>query len=289
MAEERDPTLSLAFMRAHPAQAARVLEAMPAEQAAPLFERTPARLGAAVLAAMLPRQAAGCVGFLGDERTLALLAAMSTQGAVGVLRQLPEPRRRALIAGLPTAAAALSTLLLGYAEHSVGAWADPDVLMARADLRAGEALERIRQASTMHPLLCVTDAEQRLLGTVALAALLRTPDAATLGSAMQRPVAALRAHAPLTGALAHSGWQEASALPVVGPGERLVGLLTRDALSRALRHADPARADASRDTAVVLLGRVYWSTLSGLAQAALPLLPRVRAIDPAPARDDDGR
>ncbi|MEO5697626.1 MAG: hypothetical protein ABIQ60_10900, partial [Burkholderiaceae bacterium] len=210
MSEDRDQSLSLAFMRGHPAQAASVLEALPADEATALFERAPARLGAAVLAAMLPRRAARCIAALDDARALELLAPMGTQPTVALLRHLPEPRRRTLIAGLPTAAALASTLLLGYAEDTLGAWADPDVVLLSADSRSGDALERMRAAPAAHPQVFVAAADRRLIGTVGLAALLQAPAGATLATLMQRPRAVLAAHAPLSGTAAHPGWEHTS-------------------------------------------------------------------------------
>jgi magnesium transporter len=285
MAETAEHPLSLAFMRGHPAQAARVLEALPADQAAPLFDRAPARLGAAVLAAMLPNRAAGCIAALADGRVLELLAPMGTQPKVALLRQLPEPRRRRLIAGLPTAAALASTLLLGYGEDTLGAWADPDVVVLGGQTRAGAALERLGADPPAHPLVFVADPERRLVGCVGLAALLHAPAAATLASLMQRPPDTLAANAPLAGATGHPGWEQASLLPVLEPGRQLVGVLTRDALARALRRMPPSGAAAAGGSTglAALLARGYWQALSGLMDSGLTLLPRVSAAVPDPS------
>jgi magnesium transporter len=286
MADLGEHPLSLAFMRGHPAQAARVLEALPATDAAQLFARAPARLGTAVLAVMLPHRAARCIAELDDARTLELLATMGTQPTVALLRQLPEARRRGLIAGLPTAAALASTMLLGYAEDSLGAWADPDVVVMTAATRAAEALERVRAAPPAHPVVFVADAERRLVGAVPLATLLQAQGAATLATLMQRPAIVLAAHAPLVGTAAHPGWQQASLLPVVEAGNRLVGVLTRDALARALQRSAPPPAGAANTASMTtLLARAYWRALSGLIDAGLSLLPPVApALPPAEAQ-----
>ncbi len=277
--DDRDRGLSLAFMRGHPAAAARVLEALPMAEAGLLFERAPARVCAAVLAAMLPRQAAGCIAALADARVLELLAPLGTQATVALLRHFPEPRRSALIAGLPTAAALAAALLLGYTEDTLGAWADPDVVTLPADTRAGDAFERLRQAGSPHPLLFVVDAGRQLVGVVDWLALLQAPGAATLASLARRPQAVLPAHAPLGGAAAHPAWELASALPVVEPGERLVGVMTRDALARALRErTQPAGAAIVPATLPAQLAAGYWLALSGLVEAGLTLLPRVRPV-----------
>lgn len=290
MSRNTDNTLSLAFMRGHPAQAAHVLESLPVEEVAAMFDHAPARLGAAVLAAMLPHKAAHCIDTLADARALELLSPMGAQPAVLLLRHLPESRRKQLIAGLPTPTALASTLLLDYAEDTLGAWADPDIVMLPASTHTASALEQMRTSSSPHPLVCVTDGERRLLGRVDLSALLQAPDDATLATLMQRPAHVLTAHAPLSGAPDHPGWESQSVLLVVEPGERLVGVLTRDALTRALRRSvppvDPVADEASLP---VLFARSYWQALSGLLESGLALLPKVSQVADAGMDKRDAR
>ena len=292
----RDHDLSLAYMRGHPAQAARVLESLPDAEAAALFDRAPARLGALVLEAMLPLRAARCLQPLDDARALELLSHMATQPAVALLRHLPEPRRRLLTAGLPTVTAMASTLLLDFSEETLGAWADPDVVLLPPESRAADALARLRQSPSLHPWVFVADAQRRLSGMVSLGHLLAAPEAATLASLAQRPAALLAAFAPLAGSADHPGWQHSSLLPVVEPGDRLVGVLSRDALARALRRSPGPELTIVGDAALPLLAaRGYWSLLTGLLDVGLSLLPKVPPLapgqPPGQARPDpaDGR
>lgn len=278
-------TLSLAFLRSHPAEAARVLEALPPAAAAELLARVPARLAAPVLSAMRPNAAARSLAGLDDEQALALLGELGTQPVVAVLRNVAEPRRGQLIAGLPTAAGLASKLLLGYVEDAVGAWADPDVLALAGATRAAEALERVRHTEATVQRVFVTGAGGRLEGWVPLPTLLRAPEGATLASIMQRPEAVISAQTPLAGALRHPGWERASLLPVLEAGERLVGVLTRDALTRALGRSARAARAAPGDTLAGMMALGYWNALSGGAEAMVTLLPKVEAV----GRKVDGR
>jgi magnesium transporter len=277
-----DETLSLAFMRAHPAEAARVLEALAPAQAAQLLVRVPARLAAPVLAAMRPNAAARGIAGLEDEQVLALLGELATQPVVAVLRHVAEPRRSRLISGLPTAAALASKLLLGYVVDSVGAWTDPDVLALPGATRAAEALERVRHIDATVQRVFVTGSDGRLEGWVPLPALLRAPEGATLASVMQRPDGVMSAKTPLAGALAHPGWESSSLLPVLESGERLVGVLTRDALTRALGRSARATPAIPGETLAGMLALGYWDALSGGAEAMVTLLPPVKAVGGRP-------
>jgi predicted transcriptional regulator len=117
---------------------------------------------------------------------------------------------------------------------------------------------------------------------VPLPVLLRAPATANLASIMTRPESVLSAQTPLAGAAAHPGWERTSALPVLESGERLVGVLTRDALTRAMgRTAQPARG-APESTLAGMMARGYWDALSGGAEAMATLLPAVSAVGRRP-------
>jgi len=201
---------------------------------------------------------------------------------VAILRNVPEPRRARLITGLPTAAALASRLLLGYVEDSVGAWSDPDVLAMPGTARAGEALERVRRVEAAVARVFVTSPKGALEGWVPLPVLLRAPEDASLASVMKRPDAVLSSQSPLAGAASHPGWERASILPVVEADERLVGVLSRDALTRALGRTSRAQRTAPGGTLAEMLARGYWDALSGWAEAMATLLPTVRPVDRSP-------
>lgn len=275
--------LTLAFLEGHPRDAARVLERMPAGQAAELFARLPARAAAPAFAAMLPTAAARNLDALDDDAATGLLAALGTQAAVIVLRHVGEPRRTRMLAGLPTRTAVASRLLLGYPDDSVGAWCDPEVVVLGADVPVADAIERVREASGARiDEVYVVGSNERLLGTAPLAAVLRAPSAAPLGTLAERPVAVLPAASPLAGAAAHRAWEQAAELPVVEHGERLVGVLRRSTLARALSR-QRINVGEERDADVLgMIGQGYWHVVSGLIGACVAALPGARPVGGTP-------
>ena len=152
-----------------------------------------------------------------------------------------------------------------------------------------DALAPVRQTEVGHPAVFVTDEARRLLGVVPLLSLLRAPDVATLATLMQPAPAVLMALAPLAGAPAHSGWASASALPVVESGDRLLGVMTHDAMTRALRrHQVPEPSESHADIGLAgLMARACWQTVVGLVAVCLPLMPRVPPVWPEPRGDDE--
>jgi Mg/Co/Ni transporter MgtE len=271
-------TLTLAYVASHPSDAARVLEQRPPVEAAAVLARLPSRAAAPVLAAMLPTSAARVVAAVSDTVAFGLLTAAGAQGAVAVLRHVPEPRRTRLIEGLPTATAVAARLLLGYPEDSVGAWADPQVLTLAPGLFAPDALARIRgepegEAASVY----VVAEDQRLMGVVDLATLVRAPEWRTLDSLMHPPAAMLSAVMPLSAAAAHPAWTQASELPVVARGDRLIGALRLAVLEEKLGQSG-ARDDEDEATLAGFAARGYWDAISGVVRAFLALLPRAAPV-----------
>jgi magnesium transporter len=278
MAEAENVTL--AFLDAHPAEAARVIETLPSAEAAALFDTMSPRLGAPVLAAMLPPAAARILERLDDARALALLRAASTRAAVGLLRHVPEPQRSRLLASLPPAAGVATQLLLGFPDDAVGAWTDPDVVALAATASVAEALERIRKSDAPEvDTVYVADTLRHLQGEIALQALLRAPETASIAALMQPARDAIPAMMPVASALGLGAWQRATSLPVVDADKRLLGVLHRSRLAQAARERTrPGRGAGAEASVAGLLGGGYWAIVSGAITAALSLLPHVKRV-----------
>ncbi len=266
--------LGYAFLEAHPLDAAHVLERLTPAASAELLRSAPPRLAAPVLRQMLPLAGARCLERLDDAETAGLLRGVGAQAGVALLRHVGGERRARLLAQLPTAISLAYELLLGYPEGSVGAWMDPRALALPADMTAGEALERVRhaeEAPVADPY--VIDRNQRLLGYLEVVDLLRANAATPLGRLLRANSHRLPAQALLAGLREHPGWREASTLPVVEGGERLVGALTHAALQRALALEEAAPPPRGGEDALADIAGAYWFGVSSLIQAVVGLLP----------------
>jgi len=280
-------SLTFAFVGAHPAEAAREVEALAANERDALFGHLPVRLAAPVLGYMLPPVAARTMAALEPEQASALLAALSRQGAVAILRHLPDAKRTRLIDGLPTVTAVATRLLLGYPEDSVGAWADPDVVVLPADVRAGDVLERVRQpGGASGERVYVLNGAGRLAGVVDLPTLLRAPADARVGALAAPARFVLPAVMPLAGALAHPAWRELAEVPVVERGDRPIGMLRRTTLARAIEERASAAGTATSAGASFAgaLASGYWRAISVLIEASVKLLPPIE-LDRRPPRE----
>lgn len=270
--------LSYAFLEAHPADAARVIERVAPAAAAALLQSAPLRFVAPVLRQMLPLAGARCLERLEDNDTAGLLRGVGPQAGVALMRYLDAARRKRLLAQLPSALALAYELLLGYPEDSVGAWMDPRPLALPADMTVAESLERVRggdESQIADPY--VIDRNQRLLGYVELADLLRASTTTTLARLLRPSPYRLPAQAPLRGLPAHPAWHEAAALAVVEPGDRLVGALTHAALLRALSLEPGRPAPRVADDTLAGIAGAYWFGVDSLIQALIGMLPVERS------------
>jgi magnesium transporter len=271
--DDRPQALTLAFLRAHPAPAARVLDGMAVADAVALFERTPARVVAPVAEVMMPAATARIVTELPHGTAAGVLSALGAPAAAAVLRHVTAQRRAQLLEALPAAQALSVRLLLGYAEDSVAAWVDPDVIALPRQTTILEALERVQAARSSIAHVFVVEDDQRLGGLIAVDALLRAGAAARIGDLARPPSAMLPAALPLATAASDSGWQTSVALPVVDRAGRLVGLLHRTTLTRALTRHESSDTRPGEASLTGVIARSYWEALSGLAEAAAALLP----------------
>jgi len=266
--------LSFAYLEAHPADAARVLERLPAADAGELLQIAPLRIASPVLRQMLPLAGARCLEQLEDGKIVGLLGSVGAQAGVALLRYFGAEHRARLLTQLPTTLTLAYELLLGYPEDTVGAWMDPRTMSLPSDMTVAESLERVRRADgalIADPF--VIDRSQRLLGYVELADLLRANPTTTLARLVRASMHRLPAQALLSGLRDHHGWLDASTLPVVEQNDRLVGAFTHAALQRALsiEQLEPAISPA-KDTLVGIAG-TYWYGVSEMIRALIGMLP----------------
>lgn len=275
-------SLSLAYLEAHPRDAARVLERLTPTAAADLLASVPLRLAAPVIRQMLPLFAARALDRLGDDRAAGLLRAVGPQAGVAVLRQMPRTRADVLIGQLPAPLAVAFRLLLGYPENTVGAWADPHALALTEDIRSAQAIDHLRSSGNEQDALYIVDDEQRLIGVVPMVDLLRAAADTPLRRLMQPPPVTVPAQSLISALHDHPGWAGARALPVVERGERFAGVLWQTALATASGpERDPEDQPATPGDALSLVASGYWNAVAGLIEVLVSWLPTTtRAVAP---------
>lgn len=275
-------SLSTQFADAHPAEAAHVLQALPADETAALLALMPAAVAAPVLERLSSATAADCLTLLPLEHAASCLAPLPDTIAIGLLRWLDADRQTALLAAMPPADARALRLLLAFDEGTAGALMDPRVLCMHPDVTVGDALDRLRHLGhQVRYYVYVVDLQRRLVGVVTLSELMQAADGRSVGELMTRPVISVTTSDPVHTILAHPAWADVHALPVVDEERRLVGVLR----AQTVRSLERSRFDRSHVegsvAALTTFGELWWSAAAVmLHELALGLggpTPRAKA------------
>jgi magnesium transporter len=275
-----DIPLTLAFMDSRPEAAARVLEDMPADDAAALFAQVPARVGAEVLRQMAALSAARCLEILPPERGAGLLRELPFVDAVTFFRNLPPGMRSAIADDLPADLARDLRIAVTYPVGTVGAVMDQAAVTVAPTRTADEVaklLKRRRRKSADH--LFVVDGDGRYVGTVRTGDILRADGKTRVDAFMDAAVTPLSNRATLASVLGNPQWNSYLSLPVIGRTGNFLGALSRAALSAGLGELRRGRGTRTQDGADTLAGNLITAYL--LACAGM-----VRTVahigDPAP-------
>lgn len=267
--------LTYAYLETHPADAARVLEQLPTEDAAALLQSLPLRLATPVLRQMLPIISSRCLSLLNDTEVIGLLKGVGIQAGVAIMRQLDFDYRSRLLPQLPTTHTIAYDLLLGYQEGTVGAWMDPHALTLTSDMTSGDMVHLIKQtnhASNATPY--IIDHQQHLIGYIELSDLLRTDVSTPLAKIAKPILHKLPAHSLLLRLEQHQGWRNASSLPVIDRSNKFVGVMTHSAMQRALLvEKNTIATQYDNQNTVASIAEAYWFGVSSLIQAVIGLFP----------------
>lgn len=267
--------LSQGFMRTHPADAALVLEQLPTEVVVALIENLPPSTAATGLQGMSSMAGATCLERISARQAGAILGELPPDFAAVLLLRLGGEELERLLVETPPEAAELLRGRLRYRPSTAGALMDSRVLSFRDRLTAGEALSRLRRSSrSSHGHAYVVDSEERLVGVLTLRELLLAPPKSQLAAVMNTRVARLSAENDRSTILAHSGWHQFHALPVVDDAGHFLGVLGHRAADQLrLEEPPPRNAGASASISLALLD-LCWigmtKILSGVATAVFP-------------------
>ena len=267
--------LTLAFLEAHPDDAARVLEQLTPQDAAAFLESIPVRLAAPVMRHMVHTTAARFIELLDDDVAAALLPGLGPHAAAAALRFLRKERRDALLGKLPTTTAVAVRMVLGYPVDAVGAWMDPRAFALSTDMDGEGALGQIRRSDD--DVGCCVYAigdDQRLRGIVRLSDIVKADPKTLLSQIMRPPQHVLSARASIPTIRNHPGWSDYPSLPVVERQERFVGALHYSTLGGVLDQGRQNTLPSGAEDAMQgKLALSYWQVVSSLIQAAVSFLP----------------
>jgi len=256
-------TLSSRFLEGHPDDAARILEGLPAEQAAALLESAPITAASAALNRMEPTLSAAFLQQCSADRAGELIEALPAASAARLLLTLAPEARELLLGSAPEATAARLRRLLSYPAGSAGRLMDPRVLAFPEEFEAAEAVRRLRRhGPQLRSYFYMVDTSYRLSGVFSLKELMAAPPGERLAPRFRRKVTRLSVRDTRSTILEHPGWKKYHALPVTDGSGVLCGILRY----RTLRRLEGEKA-AARPTDLASLGSALgeaWIGISGL-------------------------
>lgn len=263
----KDLPLTLAFLHQKPLAAGRELATMSAEDAAMFLDAVPTRSAAPVLALMGAWPAAGVLGKMSATSAAAILSSIDYLDAAAILRSCPATDRERVLSDLPTKLRRDFEATLVFPDSTVGAHMTTAFMTLTEQHVVGDAIELIQRSAMVNPdVLLIVDADRKLAGCVTAASLLRHAATTPLGEIMDSGIEAISARSRVSAVDNLNGWDHYSAVPVVSRQKRVIGLLTRKAVSCATgnRSASPAQPVASIPISML---DAFIASIIGLTQA----------------------
>ncbi len=235
LASAAEQALTRRYLLDYPAEAARLLEAMPTADAAAVLAVQPPHAALRAWQALAPDVAAATLQLLPDPLALHLLAEAEPIGCVAVLTQFDGEPREHWLRRLDAEIAKELRALLAYPEDCAGRMMDPRVSPLRAGMSVAEALERLRliRRSGLRELFVVDD-EGRLAARVEIQDLALAARELPLTDITRSVIAVVNDLDPREEVVEVLQRHPITTLPVVNLGGRLIGVIRQAELVAAV-------------------------------------------------------
>ena len=252
-------SFTLRFIQTHPADAARMLEALDASSLVRLMMALPPAAAATVLGHMSPDARSSCIRSMGDAAA-PVVEHLPVAVAVPALRALDAAACRRLLRALPKLVSVPMGLALRYPEGTVGALLDPQAATVHRDMTLKETVQIARRApELLRRYVYVLGERQELVGVLDVRECLLGSRSAPVRDLMHPGPVFLRASTSIAEAAADAAWSRFDVLPVVGRSRVFNGVLRRRVLEAAREAGRGAKGPAaSLPGAVMDLANLYW-------------------------------
>jgi magnesium transporter len=211
--------ISRELTRLDPADTAFAFRLLPRDRAIQVFEE------------LEPSDQQQVLEGLRDDRVINLLEELDPDDRARLLEEMPAKVAKQLLNQLSPAERRLTTILLGYPEHSAGRLMSPQFVSLRATMTTADAMAKIRRegldAETVYALP-VLDDERHLIGITGLRSLVLAPTETLIRDLMTTDVHMVHTDIDREDAARLVRDAGLIALPVVDSEQRLVGVITVD-------------------------------------------------------------
>ena len=241
------------IMRLHPAQIADLVEAASHEEGEEILEAVgqDKELEADVFEELDDEHQVEFLRDRSDGEAAAVLARMDSDDAADLLLELDQGRRLPILNQMPPAEQAKVRALLGHNPQTAGGMMNPDFVSLPPETSVAEALGRVRDSQLglqQIAIVCVVDAQGKLIDTLSLAELVRAEGPQKMSELVDdfTPAVGTEADVPEVARLMSD--YNLVAMPVLDAEHRPVGIITvDDVLEELVPEEWRWRAGAARD------------------------------------------
>lgn len=222
--------LAPAVAELDPADAADTLESMEPEESAEVLHVMEDEAAAEALAHMELPLAVTVLHDLPAQESANLIALMEPDDAADLLQALPKSMAREILGRLEPRKAAMLGKLALYDPETAGGTMTTDILVVRASMTIGQAIEHIKT----HPMeesqtdVYAVDDDRRLVGTIRMRELLVTDDRERVADHLDREVEMLTPSQDREEVAELFQRYDYITLPVVDEERRILGMVTID-------------------------------------------------------------
>ncbi len=184
-----------------------------------------------------------------DAEIAGVLTRMRADDAVDAISELPQRRRQPVLDLLPIGQRTKVLTLMGFNPTSAGGLMGLDFLAVASNARVGEALEAVRNASSLQPEALTSvhalDAGGRLTGVARLVTLLQADPRAELSSVCDDDPVRIGADTDMADVAILMSDYNLITIPVVDENRTMIGLITVDDVLEVTLPDDWRRRDAA--------------------------------------------
>ncbi|MBW3563698.1 MAG: magnesium transporter [Acidobacteria bacterium] len=229
------------FLRDYPREAAREIEKLEPEVAAPVLAREPLHVLLAVWNHLAPAVADPLLRALPEETAAGLLRELDPGWAASALRRMDEDDRKHYLELLGQNVADDLLRMIEYSPDRAGALMDARVLAYHGEATAGEVLSRMRAGSRhQQKAVFLLDDAQRFHAVVDIQDIALADPETRLEELAHPPGAAVSAIDPRETIVELLERQWIDELPVLDVHNRLLGVIRANELMRALQESTSA-------------------------------------------------
>jgi len=257
--------LATEFVERHPADAARILEQLPAESVSFLLGSIELPLASRLIECMVVPYGAECLRHLAIDRSSVIVKEINTTQAARLLRTAGSQTSAEIFNLLPDHIRTRIKAVSRYPEQTVGTVMDYHFLYLPMSISITDAIRRVRHAQErIGSELFVVDDTHKLVGAISLAQLFSVSRSLPVQTVMMHDVPFLYARTPLQLASQHAGWHRFETLPVVDQDHIVMGVLNYRSLAAALNKSRQEQRSDDVLNSIFSVAHVYWIVIAEL-------------------------